>query len=457
MSDNQNYLTKQSSAPTMSAQNSSSPSESLPQQDVSEGEWALNAYSPVFWCPYRGAACSEGSAVTTTASPCAFAKSQSGYFCQNMHGSSSFLDYTSRQVEHCQWYKHEYLPVAALLSSCSLVLLLYVSCWKVSKLERPKAKKIGTKELMKRPVDSDVENRPGEAGVSTGFVLNCCGTKLFVAKEGIQEAAAAAPPSNGGESSKSNESLASRAFSYISRISTLGKPKSLSTSSSNETAVMSSWKKIEWLAELHVMLMSLQVRRWSMNVFTPVLSHQPFALQCSTTADNQHTSRVSVHVVSALDVACLTSLWPRLIGHAAALAIHVSLWRLCLLTYTSFERANDVAVFDADRHELVPLLERHGADDDGPAAACPVLHVPLCLLVRIVLLSQCRPETATWSNAFVDVVLHVVCQRLPNDHRQRRGLDDGIPPLRRRRSRSHDAKGRLVYLMVRSVCLAVQL
>lgn len=241
----------------MSARNSSVPSESLPQQDVSGGDWALNAYSPVFWCPYREAACSEGSAVTTTSSPCTHPNSQSGYFCQNMHGSSSFLDYTSRQVEQCQWYKQEYFPVAAILSSCSLVLLLYVSCWKVCKLERPKSKKLSDKESSaKKPDESDVENNRNETRASTGFVLNCCGTKLFIAKEGIQEAATTPPAANGNVSSKPKGSMASQAFSYMSSIVNVWKPQS---SSASTDMVMSSWKKIEWLSELHVVMMSLQV------------------------------------------------------------------------------------------------------------------------------------------------------------------------------------------------------
>jgi hypothetical protein len=78
-----------------------------------------------------------------------------------------------------------------------------------------------------------------------------------------------------------------------------------------------------------------------------------------------------------------------------------------------------------------------------------VLHLPLRLLIRALLLSECRQKTATRTNAFVDVVLHVLCQRLPNGHWQRRGIDDGIAPLRGRRPRPHDAERRLLYLMVR--------
>lgn len=110
-------------------------------KDVASGSWALNAVSKEIICPLRDATCVGGEAVADQAAPCAV--HSGGYLCSAVTDHKHYIDWVSRDIESCSADGN--VVLAALLSSLTLFFVLYYSCWRVVRAsqvpkERPKAK-----------------------------------------------------------------------------------------------------------------------------------------------------------------------------------------------------------------------------------------------------------------------------------------------------------------------------
>lgn len=236
----------------MSTHNNSS---LLPSQVVRAGHWTLHAYAPVFWCPYRQATCLAGAAITTNPSPCAYPAS--GTFCQDLtQHPGMFLDTISRHKESCVVGQVSHWFLVTLVLSCFMFcVLVYVSCWKVCKLERVQTNH-GNR-------DKSDQNKKEESRNNSVW---CCkltgkGPETLKTIENNNNADDNSDNNNSHNNSDKKDKVVI-SISILQYLGFLGRPeKDLSLTPEVERVQykLQSWLTIEWLAELLTLLMFWQV------------------------------------------------------------------------------------------------------------------------------------------------------------------------------------------------------